>query len=190
MNKKIFSVRNVVLLLILIVVISLLVIPSYMSHMVSNLNVNFSKDTNEIIKNIEENKSEINFNDFISIEMKSSELVYNKTTEKQTEDNELNNLMYNVSFKNKTKDVITFKFKMFIPNELAESIIVSTEPSIPSSEDLVLEPGKGTGIDSGRLMIHYNKLDKVKKELFEKYKDTLYFEFHMNGKRAYVKYSL
>ncbi len=98
--------------------------------------------------------------------------------------------MYNVSFKNKTKDAITFNFKMFIPNELAESIIVSTEPSIPSSEDLVLEPGKGTGIDSGRLMIHYIKLDKVKKKLFEKYKDTLYFEFHMNGKRSYVKYSL
>ncbi len=42
-----------------------------MSHVVSNLNVNFSKDTNEIITNIEENKTEINFNDFISIEMKS-----------------------------------------------------------------------------------------------------------------------
>lgn len=152
-----------------------------------DINRGFCKNTDEVIKMIEDNKSEINPYDYIDIIMKDSELLFNKTTEKQVVDKELCNLMYDVSFKNKTKDIITFNFVMYIPKEMY-NIILTIEPSVSKSEDLVLEPGKGTGIGSGRLMTHYDKLDKEKREIFEKYKNTVYFEFHINGKKAYVKY--
>ncbi|MFZ5353382.1 MAG: hypothetical protein ACOZCL_11780 [Bacillota bacterium] len=186
--NSILRMKKTLPLLFIVTCILLISFIAFTLLLKSSAENNFSESTDEIIKNIEDNKSELNYKDFIEIQMKDSELIFNKTTEAQTTDNEFCNLMYDVRFVNISNEAIKFKYKMFIPREMSEKIIVTDLPYEALQAD-TLVPGKGTSVESGRIMIHYNKLDQKTKEIFHKFKNTLYFEFHINGKKCYVKYT-
>ena len=59
----------------------------------------------------------------------------------------------------------------------------------PKLQDIILESGKNIGGRIDAIMIHTNKLNNEQKKIYEKYKDTLCFEIHINGKKTYIRAS-
>ena len=150
----------------------------------------FSKDLDAFNKSFNENKSEIDYSKFIKIEMRESEPLYNKTTEQQTADDNLCNLKYGYRIVNISDKPIDIKYRIYFPEEAIKSFIVNDNPGIDVKlTKVILEPGKFINGNIGALMIHTNKLNDEQKKAYEKYKDTLCFEFLINGKKAYFKES-
>lgn len=147
----------------------------------------------DIIACINENKSEIDYKQYLSVEIRESQVIFNKTHMNQKViDNDFCNLLYNVYLKNITTEDVQVGFKFYIPNEMTSSIIWgdTTAGDLDSSKE-VLKPGQGYNVTLGTLMKHPNKLSIEENEIFEKLKDTLYMELIINGKKAYdiVKYT-
>lgn len=136
---------------------------------------------------INENRSEIDYKDYVTIEMKPSEILFDKTTVEQTIDNEFCNIVYYVIIENITDENINIILKILIPDELTSTMIYG-EPSLgPRPKYIELKPGEKIDIAHGTLLKHMNRLREAEKEIFEKYKDTLYIELLINDKKSYCK---
>lgn len=141
-------------------------------------------DLDQAMELIENNMSEIDYNQFVKIVMKESQLVFNKTNSEQKEDGEFNNLVYEIHIQNTSNENINLYTKFFIPKELTSSIITSRETF---DEQIDLDPNKGIRIRTGVVMKHYNTLSDEEKKLFNSLKDTLFLEIKVNNKSAYTK---
>ena len=76
---------------------------------------------------------------------------------------------------------------MLIPDELTSTMIYG-EPSLgPRPKDIDLKPGEKIDIAHGTIIKHINTFSEDEKELFEKYKDTLYVELLINNKKSYFR---
>lgn len=147
----------------------------------------------DVMVSINENKSEIDYKEYLSVEVRKSEVIFNKThMDQEIINNDFCNLVYNVYLKNITNKDVEVGFKFYIPNEMTTSIIfVDTTVGDLKSSKKKLKPGQGYDITLSTLMKHPNKLNIEENEIYEKLKDTLYMELIINGKKAYdiVKYT-
>jgi len=171
--------------------IILITLSSCTTKQIPDINESFAQNNKELNELIVNNSSEIDYTKYLRIEMKDSELVYNKTKENQEVDKNFCNLKYKYSFYNISNEPIKINYKIFFPIEMTEDIIVTNTSAIdPKKEDVVLQPQERTGGTIGALMIHYDKLDRKQKEVFDKNKSILYIEMHINGKKTYIKAQL
>lgn len=141
-------------------------------------------NVNEVKESIELNLSEFDYEDYVTIEMKESELLFNSTTPEKLVDNEFNNLRYVTRIRNISKETIQLYFKFHIPPELTNSIIYG---DVYFKNNIELKPQEAIRMGAGILMKHYDLLGNKEKELFEEFKDILYLELNIDGKKAYMK---
>ncbi|ABY91471.1 hypothetical protein [Thermoanaerobacter sp. X514] len=150
----------------------------------------FLPDVSFVIDRINSGESEIDYEKYIKIEMYKSRLLFDHTTEEGGPDDEACNLIYEFRVINISDETIKVNLKRFVPPELNQIIIAGQQTEMFSPHEyIVLKPGERIHAEGGVLMRHYNKLSEEEKEIFNKYKDTLYFELRINGKKAYVKVS-
>ncbi|SHM73891.1 hypothetical protein SAMN05660826_01804 [Caldanaerovirga acetigignens] len=150
----------------------------------------FLPDVDFVIDRINSGESEIDYEKYVRIEMYKSRLLFDHTTVEGGPDDELCNLIYGFRIYNISNEPIKINYKKFVPPELSKIIIAGLEDEFyPPHRYLKLKPGERIFDEGGVLMKHYNKLSEEEKKIFHQYKDTLYFELRINGKRAYAKVS-
>lgn len=147
----------------------------------------FSDKTKDIDSMLREKRSEIDYKDYVSIKMEPSEILFNKTTEKQVVDNEYCSIVYKVKVENIRNENIKINLKVLIPDELTSTIIYGDHSLGPRNKYIKLKPGEKIDIGFGTIMKHLDRLSKSQKELFENYKNILYIELLINGKKVYYK---
>lgn len=150
----------------------------------------FSQKTKDIDSMLKEKNNEIDYKDYVSIKMKPSEILFNKTTEEQGIDNELCSIIYKVIIENIRNENIKINLKLLIPDELTSTIVYGETTLGPRKKYIELKPGERINISMGTLMKHLDRLSENEKKLFEKYKDILYIELLINGKKSYAKISV
>ncbi|WP_353097580.1 hypothetical protein [Tissierella praeacuta] len=138
----------------------------------------------EVKESVKLNLSEFDYKDYVTIEMKESELLFNSTTPEKVVDNEFNNLRYVTRIRNISKETIQLYFKFHIPPELTNSVIYG---DVYFENNIELKPQEAIRMGAGILMKHYDLLGNKEKELFEEFKDILYLELNINDKKAYMK---
>ncbi|KYO68571.1 hypothetical protein [Thermovenabulum gondwanense] len=150
----------------------------------------FLPDVDFVIDRINSGASEIDYEKYVRIEMYKSRLLFDHTTVEGGPDDELCNLIYDFRVINISNETIKVNLKWFVPPELNPIIIAGQKMEMLSPHEYrELKPGEKIHVEVGVLMKHYNKLSEEEKKIFHQYKDTLYFELRINGKRAYAKVS-
>ncbi|SES69001.1 hypothetical protein [Anaerobranca gottschalkii] len=142
----------------------------------------------DIIMILEKGDYEIDYRDYVEVEIFESKLLFNKTTIAQVVDEEFCNIVYSTKVKNISDETIELNVVFYIPKELIErNIIIS---SYWFDQFIELDPGRRLFMDAGIIMKHYDRLNEEEREIFERLKNTLYFEVTVNGKKGYGKVSL
>lgn len=171
------------------IVLFIILLPIFLTLSCNNKNMNhkFLESSMEIQDKLKNNSYSTGYKDFLEVVIKPTDLLFNKTTVDQHKDEDVSSIVYNVRFKNITQRNIKINLKLFIPNELGEKIIYGERTFGPKKSDTILKPNEVIDIDFGTLMKHYDKLSEEEKELFEKYKDTIYFEVKIDDQVYYGK---
>lgn len=155
----------------------------------------FLEDVKEVINKIENNASEVDYKDYLEVSFNKSRILYNHTADVPTQDDEFCSLVYSkVHIKNISGKPIAVNVKIFLPYELA-SKFVFTDATLGPREDkyerlknFYLKENERINISFNVIAKHYNNaLSIEEKEIFDKYRDTLYFQFLIDGKKSYAK---
>lgn len=143
------------------------------------------KKVNTIKDAIEEEKHEIDYKNFLSIKMKETELEIEKpqfTSEKSS------SAFYKFEIENISNKAIEVWYSFFISDRIISNDIVLEGAASVSNRTYNLEPGQKISASANTLIKHYeNKLTDSQREIFDDEKNYLYFEFVINGKKAYLE---
>jgi hypothetical protein len=76
---------------------------------------------------------------------------------------------------------------MFLPPELITKFVYGDNTLGPRKDDIKLKANEKLNIYFGTIVKHYNKLSRAEKETFDNFKNTVYFEFLIDGKKSYTE---
>ncbi|MDP4089904.1 MAG: hypothetical protein Q8930_11620 [Bacillota bacterium] len=133
------------------------------------------------------NSNDQDYLKYVDIKMDKPGFVYNQTTEAGDVDNENCNIVYRIKFKNITNENYHLNYKIFVPQELASTIIYAPVDIGPESNQPLIKPGQGITTVYSPVMKHTDKLDDNQKKLLDQYGSTLYCELKIDGKTFYLK---
>ncbi len=107
--------------------------------------------------------SEIN----IKVDYQKPEVLYNKTTTEQREDDFLCNLSYQIKITNLNDYPIEVMVKVFISAKIKETLQASSEHFGTEGHTVTLEPSKGLYLGAGPLIKHVDRHTKAEAAIFE-----------------------
>ena len=147
-------------------------------------NDGYLSNVNEVIEKIKENASEIDYREYLALSFPGSHIIYNHTTEERKQDDEFCSLIYDkVIIKNVSDQSIDVNLKMFLPYELATKYVFSSVTLGPrEKKNFTLKENEWINIGFGVIAKHYDTLNSKQKEIFDQYRNTLYFEFKIDRK--------
>jgi hypothetical protein len=146
----------------------------------------FSFDVEEVIKSIRENRSEINPYDYLLLSIEETEVMRNIINEDGKEDDSASSIIYRVHLTNNTEETINIDLVVYPHEELSGNMELN-EYFFPRGKYTELGPGQKINIGHGSTMKHIDMMTVIEKKLLEDYKDIIYLEFLINGKKAYEK---
>jgi len=150
-------------------------------------NNDFSPDVYEVIDKIKTGESEINYKEYINVDFEETQLLFNHTTEEQKYDENLCTITYKIHIQNINNKPITLNLKMFLPPELITKFVYADNTLDPKEDDIKLKANEKLNIYFGTIVKHYNKLSQAEKETFDNFRNTVYFEFLIDGKKSYTE---
>ncbi|MGV8146606.1 MAG: hypothetical protein ACLKAK_06845 [Alkaliphilus sp.] len=170
-----FSIKNKYIFLVLLS-IALISIVYYLCS-----SDGFLDTASEVEAKIINNKSEIEYKEYLKITMYETEFSRRK-------DGKIDQLNYTAKLENISDKSINVNFKSFIAPEL-EKLVDDIWRSIgPLSRGRELEPGIKMNVGPPVLLrIPYEDLNDEEQQTLMRYKDILYLVIEINGKKAYVK---
>jgi hypothetical protein len=118
----------------------------------------------------------------INIKIKQVNILYNKTTEKNTEDKFAANLYYVVEVKNISNEKHNIDLKLFIQNSLSTKIVIGDRTFGPKGTPFSLQKGEKIVIDYGPLIKHPDTLDKETKTILYNYMNELVAQVDVDSK--------
>jgi hypothetical protein len=149
----------------------------------------FSFDVEEVIKLIGENRSEINPYDYLLLSIEETEVMRNTINEDGKEDDSASSIIYRVYLANNTEETINIDLVVYPHEELSGNMELN-EYFFPRGKYTELGPGQKINIGHGSTMKHIDTMTIIEKKLLEDFKDIIYLEFLINGKKAYEKIEL
>lgn len=142
-----------------------------------NENPKFSKESFLALDNIEKNKSEISYEDYLKVTVKEPEITPNLKNQLKEG---YSFKTYNLIFENISNKNITLACKVFLPEEL--SSLQDTLPFGTVGKAIPLDPDKTCDIACALGAQDYGTMSVSEKKLYDKYAKTLYIEVIINDK--------
>lgn len=142
-----------------------------------------SETVDEVVRNIENNKSELDYNDYLEVTLKEPEIVKDVTDGLEPGTNYVSE---NIIIKNKSKSPIKIFCRAYLPKE-----IIATIARAPITFDPVkiveLEPEKELDMAAAIIMKKTDNMTEEEKSIFYKYSRIVYVEVVIDGKHCYFK---
>lgn len=148
-----------------------------------SLHLEYLETVDEVITKINNAESEINYEDYLNITLNEPEIISDVSDGLSPDTNYVSE---NIIIKNISKYPIKLKCKVYLPNEMINTIAYAPT-TFEISNEIVLKPQKQLDMAAAIIMKKSSLMTTEELNIFNKYSRIVYIECIIDGKYFYIK---